>query len=272
MGLKFTYNCCMENEFKYSKLPVVEKEVFRLGLASNFGIDEKTVEQALEEYGMNYLFWTPHMGKATEAVKRALKKDRERYVIATGPTLAWWASSLRRYVEKALTVLETDYLDFLHMFWVGVTSSWKESTMEEMVKLREEGKVKAIGISIHNRKRAGMLAKDSPLDLFMIRYNAAHPGAEQDIFPHVQPNRHTITAYTATRWRKLLKRPKGWEGDVPTAGHCYRFCLSNPHVNVVLTGPKTAEQLKENVKALDLGPLDEKEMAWMREFGKVVHG
>lgn len=262
----------MENEFKYSQLPVIEKKVFRLGLASNFGIDGPAMEQALEEYGINYHFWTPRMSRVTEVIKRALRKDREQYVIATGPTTAWWGSNLRRYTEKTLSLLETDYLDILHMFWVGVTSTWKDSTMEELVKLREEGKVRAIGISIHNRQRAGILVKDSPLDLFMIRYNAAHPGAEQDIFPHLQPDRHIVTAYTATRWRKLLKRPKGWNGDVPTAGHCYRFCLSNTNVNVVLTGPKSLEQLKENIAALDSGPLNEREMAWMREFGNVVHG
>jgi aryl-alcohol dehydrogenase-like predicted oxidoreductase len=48
--------------------------------------------------------------------------------------------------------------------------------------------------------------------------------------------------------------------------------LSHPGVNVVLTGPKNAEQLRENLAALEAGPLTEKEMAWMREFGKIVHG
>ena len=60
--------------------------------------------------------------------------------------------------------------------------------MAELVRLREEGKVRAIGISIHDRERAGKLAESSPLDLFMIRYNAAHPGAERDIFPHLGPH------------------------------------------------------------------------------------
>ena len=49
-----------------------------------------------------------------------------------------------------------------------------------------------------------------------------------------------VIAYTATNWRRLLKRPRGWDGPVPDAGHCYRFCLSNEHVDVVLTGPATA--------------------------------
>lgn len=262
----------MNKKFCYRKLPVIDKEVFRLGLAGNFGIDGPDVHKALTEYGMNYIFWTPRMKRATEAVKTVLAQDREKYVVATGPTTAWWSSNLRRYVEKALSILQTDYLDVLQMFWVGVTSSWTPANLEEMLKLKKEGKVKSIGISIHNRKRAGQLAAESPLDLFMIRYNAAHPGAEEDIFPHLSPQKHTVTAYTATRWRKLLKRPKGWDGDVPTAGDCYRFCLSDPHVDVVLTGPKTMPQLEENLAAVKEGPLDENQMAWMRKFGKVVHG
>lgn len=262
----------MENNNEFRTLPVIDKKVFRLGLALNFGIESPVIEKALTEYGINYIFWTMRMKQGTEPVKKALQQDREKYVLATGPTTAWWASNLRRYVEKTLSLLDTDYLDILQMFWVGVTSTWKDSTIDEMLKLKEEGKVKAIGISIHNRKRAGHLAAESPLDLLMIRYNAAHPGAEQDIFPHLPPGRRSIVAYTATRWRKLLHRPKGWQGDVPTAGHCYRFCLTNPNVDVVLTGPKTGTQLQENIAAVKQGPLNEEEMTWMREFGKVVHG
>ena len=262
----------MEKKFCYRKLPVIDKEVFRLGLAGNFGIDGPDVQKALTEYGLNYIFWTPRMKRATEAVKTVLSHDREKYVVATGPTTAWWSSNIRRYVEKSLSILQTDYLDVLQIFWVGVLASWTPANLEEMLKLKEEGKVKAIGISIHNRKRAGQLAAESPLDLFMIRYNAAHPGAEEDIFPHLSPQKHTVTAYTATRWRKLLKRPKGWDGEVPTAGDCYRFCLTDPHVDVVLTGPKTMSQLEENLAAVKEGPLNEDRMAWMRKFGKVVHG
>jgi len=106
----------------------------------------------------------------------------------------------------------------------------------------------------------------------MVRYNAAHPGAEDDTFPHIDPGRRSVVAYTATRWRKLLKRPRGWEGRVPDAGHCYRFCLTEPKVSVVLTGPKTRAMLEANLEAVRQGPLEGDELKWMREFGRVVHG
>lgn len=256
----------------YRTLPVVDKRVFRLGLAGNFGLDEDGIEWALAETEMNYLFWTPRMGQATGPVRRALARNRERFVIATGPTIAVSGAGLRRFVERALRVLGTDSLDVLQMHWLGITSRWTDGTVGEMVRLREEGKVRALGVSIHNRRRAGRLAADSPLDLLMVRYNAAHPGAELDIFPHVDPARLSIVAYTATRWRKLLKRPRGWDGDVPTAGDCYRFCLSDPKVSVVLTGPKNRDQLEANLEAVRRGPLPDHKLCWMREFGKVVHG
>jgi aryl-alcohol dehydrogenase-like predicted oxidoreductase len=253
-------------------LPTINKKVFRLGLAGNFGIDAAGIEWALRETEINYLFWTPRMGRATAPVRRALARDRDGFVVATGPTIAVRGAGLRRFVERALSVLGTDYLDVLQMHWLGVTSRWSDDTVGEMVRLREQGKVRALGVSIHNRRRAGDLAADSPLDVLMVRYNAAHPGAEQDIFPHVDVSRRSVVAYTATRWRKLLKRPRGWEGPVATAGDCYRFCLTEPKVAVVLTGPKNRAMLESNLEAVRRGPMSGDELAWMRAFGTAVHG
>ena len=106
----------------------------------------------------------------------------------------------------------------------------------------------------------------------MIRYNAAHPGAEQNIFPAYEKRRPLTVSYTATSWRKLLKPVKGWDGPVMTASDCYRFCLSSPHVDVCLCGPANAQQLQSNLEGLKKGPLSEEEDKWMREFGRVVHG
>jgi aryl-alcohol dehydrogenase-like predicted oxidoreductase len=148
-----------------------------------------------------------------------------------------------------------------------------ESVLAEMVRFREEGKVRAIGISTHDRKLAGRLAANGALDLLMIRYNAAHRGAETDIFPHLEAHDPGIVSYTATRWSFLLRRTRGWprERPIPTAGLAYRFVLSNPHVDVVLTAPTNAAQLRENLAAIEKGPLTAEEMTLMREYGDAVH-
>ncbi len=248
------------------------RRVHRLGLACNYGIDAAGFEQALER-GIQYVFWTTmRTGHLREPLKKALARDRERMVVAAGASLGWFGGSVRRAAEKQLRQLGTDYLDVFHLFWLGTTSAWTDATIEALTKLKDEGKVRAIGISIHDRKRAGRLAEESPLDVFMLRYNAAHPGAERDIFPHLEKRKPAVVAYTATSWRKLLKAPSGWTGPVMTAGDCYRFCLSSPHVDVALTGPKTFAQLEENLNALDKGPLSAEEEKWMRAFGAKVHG
>ena len=261
-------------DFAHAHLPALGKTVLRVGLAPNYGLDADGVRAALFDRGLQYVFWTPRMGKATPALREALAQDRERYVVATGPTTGFWGGNLRRFTESALRTLGTDHLDVLQLNWLGVGAWWTDGTVQTLVALREEGKVKALGVSIHDRPRAGGLAEDSPLDQLMISYNAAQPGAERDIFPRNRagPGRKAIIAYTATSWRRLLSRPRGWTEAVPTAGDCYRFCLTNPAVDVVLTGPKDLRQLDENLHALGKGALSGEEELWMRRFGAVVHG
>jgi aryl-alcohol dehydrogenase-like predicted oxidoreductase len=259
-------------DFVHRTLPKVGRKVHRLGLALNYGIDPHGFDMAVER-GVNFFFYTQRKTRGlVPSLRRILKADREKYVVATGPSVGFFGGSVRSAAEKRLRELDTDYLDVFHLFWLGVGSAWTEATVDALLKLREEGKVKTIGISIHDRVRAGKLAESSPLDLFMVRYNAAHPGAERDIFPHLATRQPAVVAYTATSWRKLLKRPGSWKGDVMTAGDCYRFCLSSPHVDVALCGPASTEQLTQNLDALGRGPLSPEEATWMREFGAAVHG
>ncbi len=80
-------------------------------------------------------------------------------------------------------------------------------------------------------------------------------------------------AFTATRWGQLLKEKKMPPGEKPlTAADCYRFVLSNPAIDVCISGAKTIEQMRENLAVLDAGPMSEDEMARVRRIGDFVHG
>ncbi len=259
-------------DFLSRDLRAVGKRVHRLGIATNYGIDGRGFAKALDR-GVNYVFWTSmRSGEVTPVLKERLGRDRASMVVATGPNVGWFAGSYRRYLERTLKTLGTDYVDVFQMNWLGVGSAYSDGILDELRHLKESGKIRAIGVSIHDRPRAGRLAEDSPIDLFMIRYNAAHPGAEREIFPHLAKRQPSVVAYTATAWRKLMKRPSGWQGAVATAGDCYRFCLSSEHVDVVLNGPATEQQLDENLAAVEKGPLSADEMTWMRDLGKAAHG
>ena len=257
-------------DFLFRDVAPLRKRLHRLGLSGSFGLSERESREALER--LQYVFWSPRMKALTPALRDALRRDRERYAVSAGPLLGYFPGAVRRAAENALRTLGTDYLDVFQLYWLGKMSAFTGKVQEELLRLRDEGKVRALGVSIHDRPRAGRLAEDSILDLLMIRYNAAHPGAERDVFPRLSRRRPAVVAYTATSWRKLLRRPRGWQGPVPTAGDCYRFCLSSPHVDVVLTGPRSAAELRENLAALEKGPLGAAEMAALREFGAAVHG
>jgi aryl-alcohol dehydrogenase-like predicted oxidoreductase len=258
------------NDYTHREVPRLGRRLFRLGLSGSFDLDEAGCREALER--VQYVFWSPRMKALTPALRDALARDRDRYVVSAGPLLGYFPGAVRRAAEAALRTLGIDSLDVFQLYWLGKMSAFTGSVREEMRRLRKEGKVRALGVSIHDRPRAGHLAEESILDLLMIRYNAAHPGAEVEIFPHLARRRPAVVAYTATAWRKLLRAPGGWKGTVPTAGDCYRFCLASPYVDVVLTGPRTVAELRENLAAVDRGPLSPAEMEEMRVFGRAVHG
>ncbi len=260
----------MPTDFLHRDLPALRKRVFRLGLSGTFGLDEAGCREALER--VQYVFWSPRMKPLTRALRDALARDRERYVVSAGPLLAYFPGAVRRAAEGALRTLGTDHLDVFQLYWLGKMSAFTAAVQDELAALRAEGKVRALGASIHDRQRAGQLAERSILDLLMIRYNAAHPGAETDVFPHLARRHPAVVAYTATSWRKLLRPPRGWKGPAATAGDCYRFCLTSPHVDVVLTGPRSVTELRENLAAVEQGPLSEAELTFMRELGRAVHG
>jgi aryl-alcohol dehydrogenase-like predicted oxidoreductase len=258
-------------DFLVRDIPSLGRRVHRVGVAASFGLDEAGIEAAFER-GLQYVFWNPTARKLSAVLRRMGPSRREKLVIATGPTLGFTAGAVRRRVECSLRVLRSDYLDVLQLYWLGYISAARPAVLEEMQRLLEEGKVRVLGAPIHHRVPAGELARSGPLGLLMVRYNAAHPSAESDIFPHLEPRRPGVVAYTATSWTRLLKKPRGWQGEVPSAGDCYRFCLSSPHVDVVLMGARNERELDENLRALERGPLAPDEMQALRAFGRAVHG
>lgn len=264
-----SYESVSADRFTHTTLPVIGKRVHRLGLAGNYGIDEKGIRAALDR-GLNYVLYTERAAGLRPPLREALKARREEMVVAVLPTLGFFAGNIRRGCEKALKALDTDYLDVYQLGWLGVGSALTEGTAEALLELKREGKIRAIGCSIHDRPRAGNLAEESVMDLLMIRYNAAHPGAERDIFPKLGRRNPAVIAYTATGRGALLKTPRGWGERVPDAGDCYRFALSSPHVTVTLTGPGSERELDENLRALERGPLSQDEHRWMRSFGRAA--
>lgn len=263
----------MDAGFLDGTLGATGLRVHRLGLAASYRPGERTVERALDE-GVDYVFCFGVDGQTVRVLRGLTPARRERIVIATGAyNYIWWRQDLEKTLEKRLRQLRTDYIDAFHFLGVMKPKDLTPTVLEQLARLRADPRVRAVSISCHDRRLAGQLAAEGALDCLMIRYNAAHRGAEADIFPHLAAHDPGVVAYTATRWTYLLRRTKGWpkDGPVPTAGQCYRFVLTNPHVDVCLTAPRSEKELLENLAAAHLGPLPDDEMAFMRAYGDAVH-
>jgi len=254
------------------RLPHTDLVVGRIGLGSSFGVGPDDLERAFDA-GINYLYWgsirRPGFGSG---IRRLAKQGREKIAVAIQSYARWPAALLRTNVETGLLRLGLDYADVLVLGWHNHRPpSW---ILDAALELREKGRVRHLMMSGHQRSFFPVMAEEELFDLFMVRYNAAHRGAEGDVFPLLPSaeKRPGLCAYTATRWGSLLDAKKTPPGEpVPTAEHCYRFCLSHPAVDMVLCGPASTEHVEVACTALAKGPLDEEELAWMRRVGDHVY-
>jgi aryl-alcohol dehydrogenase-like predicted oxidoreductase len=180
--------------------------------------------------------------------------------------------ALRPSLEVALRRLHMDYADVLLLGWWNAPPP--DRIVDAALALKEAGKVRAIMVSCHHRPSFARYIDDPCYGAIMVRYNAAHAGAEREVFPALaaHPRPPGVVAYTATRWGALLdRRMVPADEPVPRASDCYRFALTNPHVDTVISGPRDGAELDEAMAALDRGPLDDDELAWMRRVGAGVH-
>ncbi len=245
-------------------------DVCRLGLAASYGCPAAAVEQAFER-GVNYLYWGSMRKGGFADGLRNLRSQRDRVALVL-QSYSRIAALVGWSIERALRNLKYDYAD------VVLLGLWNRAIprkiMDAALELKRRGLVRHIAISTHHRPLVPQLAPSAEIGIFHVRYNAAHPGAETDIFPHLPVNgsRPGIVAYTATSWRQLLDPKRVPAGErIPTAADCYRFALTNPSVDLCMTGPATLDQTLDGLKALDLGPMTETELAWMHRIGAAIH-
>lgn len=244
--------------------------VHRQGVAASYGIGGRDLERAVEEQGINYLYWGSMRTRAFGAAVRALCRRglRERLFLVI-QSYARLGCLVGPSLKLALRRLGIERADLLLLGWWNKPVS--AGVLAAAQRLQAQGLVAHLGISTHQRPLVPALAgPDSPYDVVHLRYNAAHRGAERDVFPHLTPGpRAGLVAFTATRWGQLLGPAPGAPPGlrVPRAGDCYRFALARPELDVCLSGPASGEQLRAALDALREGPLTEAELRWMREVG-----
>ncbi len=268
------------DSFKRARLGRAGIEVGRLGVASGYGVPGPALEWAFER-GVDYFFWGSRRRDSFGAALKNLRRQRERFVLVI-QSYTRLSGLLSWSLERALRDLSFEYTDVL------LLGLWNKQVPARILdaarKLKERGLARFLAVSTHKRALVPQIAAGLDFDVIHFRYNAAHPGAEEDIFPHLPgAARPGMVSFTATSWGQLLGKaplqgillgahrlPKSER--VPTAADCYRYVLTRPEVDVCLTGPSNAAQMKEALEALRLGPMSPDELAWMRRVGQAVAG
>jgi len=248
--------------------------VGRLGISSSYGAPAAAFEEAFER-GCNYFVMGSFMkGRSREmitAIRNITRRgQRDKLVVCLMEYTHSYVIG-KPHFHKGLEKLGLEYVDALMLGYYPRRPG--KRIMDLALGLRESGLVRHLALSGHNRKLFPKLL-ESPIDIFQVRYNAVNSGAEKDVFPFCNgENRPGMISFTATRWGQLLKESKMPPGEKPlTARECYRFVLSNPAVDVCMTGARNLEMMRENLETLDSGPLTPGEMARIRRIGDHIYG
>lgn len=253
------------------KLGKTELLVGRLGLGAAYGAPAKSFEAAFDA-GCNYFYWGAFRNKKmTEAIRNIAAKGKRDELVLVIQNFRRSPKGMEKSLMRGLDKAGLDYADVLLLGWHKKPP--KPKILETAEGLKKRGLFLYLGLSSHTRPLFPELAKDPRYDLFHIRYNAANRGAEEDLYPHLPEERPGNVIFQATRRMSLIKSNKiPADEKRPTAGDCYRFALSNPYVDVVITGPSNAQQLEENLAEVAKGPMTEEELEWMRRIGDYVYG
>ncbi len=248
-------------------------KVGRLGVSSSFGAPAEAYEEAFER-GANYFTWGTFIKGRSSGMKQAIqnisaKGVRDKLVLAMF-TYAHNSYLTEKFFVSGLKKLGIEYADILLLGYFSKRPGKK--LVDGALKLKEKGLIRHVGLSSHNRNLFPDIRDE--FDLFHVRYNAAHRGAETETFPHLLgEDRPGVVSFTATRWRQLLSNKKMPKGEPPlTASECYRFALNHPVVDVCMMGAKNRIQMQENLSVLDSGPLSEDEMKRIVKIGDFVYG
>ncbi len=263
---------------RFFTLDRMQVPVCRLGLATrgNTHLTREDVLLALDR-GLNYWNWCGHQDGMAEAIGE-LGSQRKRVVIAA----QLWArdeQGVQTELQQVLDRLKVDCLDVATHYYVEGLEEWRQITgpggaLQGLRKARDRGRVGAIGLTTHQRELALRILRERRLDLLMIRYNAAHRGAEGRIFPEAADLRVPLVAFTGLRWCDLLKpTPEDpVEFTPPPARDWYRFVLAHPSVSIALAAPGNRSELLHTLGLLDdWRPPTAEELQSMRAHGDRVY-
>jgi len=272
------------------------------------------------ELGVNFIDTAPVYGHghSEELVGQALEGLRDQVVLATKCGLVWppregrshfvgpdgvpiyhnlEPDSIMQECEDSLRRLKTDVIDVYQCHWPDPGSELADA-MEALVKLREQGKIRAIGVSNFSVDQMTAVMEHGRLDSHQPQYNMLDRSIEAEILPFCRENNVGIIAYSplsrglltgkvtmdrqfaegdhraGIKWfqpanrKRVLEflekvRPIAEGHGATLAQLAANWVIRQDGVTTAICGARRPEQVEENVKAGEF-KLSDSELAKIR--------
>lgn len=190
---------------------------------------------------------------------------------------------LKQQVENSLKRLQTDYIDLYYIHFPDDNTP-KDQAVAALQELKEQGKIKAIGVSNFTLDQLKEANKDGYVDVVQLEYNLLHRENEA-VLQYCVDHQITFIPYfplasgilagkydentkfsdhrTIRRdfkpgvFEENVRRVKALESiaaahQTSIANIVLAFYLTRPAIDVIIPGAKRAEQVIENIKAADI--------------------
>jgi aryl-alcohol dehydrogenase-like predicted oxidoreductase len=145
------------------------------------------------------------LGRSEEVVGRALHGKRDRVIIATKCGLRWdhkgrikgflSAESVREEVENSLRRLDVDVIDLYQIHWPTKPKQDLEG-WETMARLKEEGKVRHIGVSNFSVRQLEAIQAIHPVASLQPPYSLLEREVERELLPYCAASGIGVVAYS----------------------------------------------------------------------------
>lgn len=231
--------------------------------------------------GVNYVDTARSYGIAEEALSHVIGPRRDKIFLVT----KLWTESgeqAQKLFEESLRTLKTDYLDLVHIHHVGGKNIErvlaKDGILEYLLKQKEAGKIRFIGISGHARPPLFLkMLETGQIDVLMAVMNYADRNIynfEGQVLPECRKRNVGVVAmkvYAGIKggFKNHRNGSVGCNTPPELLPKAMAYALDLEGVSVANIGPFTLEQAIQNVEfARQYKPLTEKERDELLAFGK----
>jgi len=144
-----------------------------IGGASYGPVDRNDALSALsvaDEYGCNFVDTAEVYNESEKIIGEFIKNKRDRWIISS--KYSGQPDGLTKTLERQLKTLKTDYLDFYQIHWAPKSG---DALYEDLYIAKENGKVRYVGVSLHNKDDIKNIVNNPMIDGFQVACNLLEP-------------------------------------------------------------------------------------------------